>query len=206
MQLFTTVVGKINGTDFRAEGRGECPELGRSHGELRFDKRIPKFTPMLCKSWTCKHHLHIARTSLSEVNPLAGFLDRGGRVMEYTTIEYPLAEDKILVTSICERPQPDLQVIYQTRLGNYTGPFDIVEQLPFNITLTSVKPGLAEGFSVRQVVRVNGERISIRYYDQVFFSHDFTLPFQLSFKISGEASYFCGNEPRFVLNTQIVET
>lgn len=202
MRLLTTVAGKINEADFRAEGQSECPELGRSLGELRFNKRIPNFTPMLCRSWTCKQHFHIARIALSEANPLAVFLDSGGRIMEYTTIEYPSTEDKILVTSTCVRPQPGLQVVYQTRVGNYAGPFDIVEQLPFNVELTPIRPGFAEGFSVRQVVRSNGERILIRYYDQIFFSHNFALSLPLSFEISGEANYLA-DELRFVLNTQI---
>jgi hypothetical protein len=155
---------------------------------------------MLCKTWNCKNHAPAARMLPSGLNPLGEFLDRGGRIMEYMIIEYPFTGDAILVTSACERPTVDLQVVYQTRVGNYTGPVDIVEQLPFDIEMFPVGRGTATGSSVRKVVRSNGEQLPIHYLDQIFFSHDFELSYPLIVGIGGEASYL-SDELKFVLRT-----
>lgn len=185
----TTVVGKINGVDFRAEGQGECAEPGRAQGELHFNTRIPDFTAMLCKSWKCKQHTPIARMALSEPNPLADFLDSGGRIIEHTDIEYPNVEDHIQVTSICERPEDGLQTVYQTRIGHYTGRIDITEQLPFNLEITPQGPGKASGYSVRQLVLAGGSRMKILYRDKIRFSDRFELPYPMTVEISGEVSH-----------------
>lgn len=203
MRLLTTVVGRINGTDFRAEGESECPELGQSQGELRFNKKIPNFSPMLGGTWNCNNHVPVAEMLFPETNPLVGFLDGGGRIMEYTTVEFPITGDSILVTSICARPEPDVQVVYQTRVGDYTGPIDIVEQLPFDVELTPVKRGVATGFSMREVACADGDRMPIRHHDRIFFSDDFELPLPWSMEISGEADYFA-EELRLVLNTRML--
>jgi hypothetical protein len=205
LRLLTTVVGNINGVDFRAEGVSRCLEPGHTVGELQFDKAIPNFTPMLCKSWQCKQHPPQAKMTYCEGNPIADFLDDGGRILEYTTIEYPQVGDKILVTSVCERPDLEVQTVYQTRVGTYSGPVDIIDQMPYDIEIDFDGPGRAHGSSVRTVVRANGEKISIRYEDEYFFSGGFTLPHSLTFKLSGEATYH-PDESRYVLDTYVLGT
>lgn len=159
--LVTSIAGKINGAEFTASGEGIADGHGTSRSNLQFSRRIPKFTPMLCKSWQCKHHATVASLESGEANPLAKFLDEGGVILDRTDVEYPQSFGRIVMTSHLSRPEPGKQDLFQTRLGEYRGPDDIVRQLPFDFVVTLMGPGRARGKSIREVLRADGETIAM---------------------------------------------
>jgi hypothetical protein len=187
-ELETRVTGTINGVDFVAEGTGESVEgSGRSNATLKFSNLTPNFTPMLCKSWACKHHESLARIADGTKNIFAKILDQGGTIYATTLIQYPFDQDMIIATSMCTRPAPGKQVVRQTRLGTYSGPIDIIQQLPFVSHFYPAGPGKAKAESMRQVVRRNGEKISIRYSEEYMFPEEFQLSGEIIVTYSGSA-------------------
>lgn len=188
MGLVTKITGVINDVPFAAEGIGmSTPDTGHSSIELKFSNELRNFVPLLCKTWKCKHCKSVALPTNCNENFFAELLDRGEKILEHTTIEYPFANDKILATSICMRPEPTKQVVYQTRLGTYSGPIDIVEQLPFDDHIYPAGRGRAIAESVRRVVRKDGTEIAIKYTDQIIFSEQYELPSKLVIRYGGGA-------------------
>ena len=57
-------------------------------------------------------------------------------MIDRAIIEYPFPNSVVTMSSVLHRPGPDLQHVYQTRVGTYTGPTDIVEQLPYTMEIT----------------------------------------------------------------------
>lgn len=192
MKLKTHITGNINSSSFECIGEGEWRD-GRSISTLTFYNDLVRFTPMYGKSWSCRHHppkpMTMAEKEAGKVNPLSDFLDAGGKIYGNTVIRYPFENSIILASSIVERPEEDEQHLYQTRVGTFNGPIDIVGEHPFVENIIPAGPGRAFGNSVRQVVRENGEVIEITYQDELFFSDSFILPYAMSIKITGEDSY-----------------
>ena len=186
IQLVTDIAGEINGSAFACHGTGAVGPDGTTHATLAFDRALRDFTPMLCKSWQCKHHIVLG---LPDDNPLVEYVTAGGHIMDRTIIEYPYPNSVIVMTSVLRRPTPSLQHVYQTRVGTYTGPTDIVEQLPYTMHISPAGPGRAAADSVRQVRRSTGEIIDLNYIEDLYFTDGFTLPEPLGIEIAGTAAY-----------------
>ena len=133
MELTTHITGNINGSAFECHGTGKVRHDGTTEAALTFDRPPLDFTPMLCKSWKCKQHLVLG---LPEDHPLVEHVNTGGRVIDRTIIEYPFANSVVTMSSVLHRPGPGHQHVYQTRVGTYTGPTDIAEQLPYTMEIT----------------------------------------------------------------------
>lgn len=202
INLTTSIAGNINRVEFTASGEGIASDDGHSESWLRFSTRVPNFTPMLCKSWQCKHHQVIASLESDRANPLVRFLDEGGIIFDRTEVEYPRGNGRILMTSHISRPNPGIQAVFQTRIGEYSGPDDIVRQLPFDQITKPSGAGRAVSESVRRVMRSTGDTISIAYTEEVYFSPEFELPFSLITRIGGEATYDVGSLT-FTLQTDV---
>ena len=190
MKLKTHITGNINGGAFECIGEGELHD-GRSNSTLTFNNELVRYTPMYGKSWKCKNHMtdSILVNRPGQINPLSEFLDKGGKILSHTIIRYPYENSIILATSILDRPVADEQHLYQTRVGTFNGPTDILEERPFVEHIIPTGRGRALSYSVRQVVRENGEIIEITYQDELSFSDNFTLPFSLSIAIGGKEHY-----------------
>lgn len=192
MKLKTHISGNINGGAFECSGDGEWRD-GHSVSTLNFHNELVRFTPMYGKSWKCKHHLSTRMTTAEQeagkVNPLSDLLDDRGKILGNTVIRYPFENSVILATSIVHRPVEDEQHLYQTRVGAFNGPLDIVKELPFVESIIPAGPGRALGYSVRQVIRESGDIIEVTYQDEFLFSDNFTLPFAMTISISGDDHY-----------------
>ena len=188
MKLKTHITGNINGGTFECLGEGEWRDE-HSTATLTFNNELVRYTPMYGKSWKCSHHKAKEIFGSEKTNPLSDFLNEGGKILGYTVIRYPFENSIILATSIVDRPVANEQHLYQNRVGTFNGPTDIVEERPFVEHIIPAGSGRALGYSVRQVVRRNGEIIEITYQDEFSFSNNFTLPFALSVAISGEEHY-----------------
>ena len=194
MKLTTRITGYINGSSFECSGEGEMSDEGDSTSQLRFNTPLVRFTPKYGKSWQCGNHKKKKILTLGDApfvvdNPLSLFLDEGGNILERTVIQFPYPNSIILATSITHRPDAEDQHLYQTRVGTFDGPTDIVEERPFTEHIIPAGTGRALGHSVRHVVRSNGEVIEIVYRDELLFSDNFTLPFGMAINISGEDEY-----------------
>lgn len=200
MKLHSTVVGIINGSSFTAFGEAEGDtKKGLSSFRLRFSNPIHNFIPMLCKSWSCKNHSSLLDT---EENHLNAILKAGENIRFVTEIEYPYADSRIRCTGVISRPDADTQCVDQTRLGHYTGPIDIVEQIPFVGRVVPLGPGRAMEFSTRRVKRSNGEIIAINYTDTYEFPTEFTFGNSFNVNYGGKASWLA-NELTLALDTEV---
>ena len=121
---------------------------------LTFDSVLHNFTPLLCASWKCKHHPSVV-SELS--NPIAEFLINGGTVVEQTVIEYPFPDSVVVMSSVLRRPHPQEQHVYQTRVGTYHGPTDIVALRPYVMQIEPAGSSQATAVSIRRAVRSNGD-------------------------------------------------
>lgn len=197
----THIAGIINGTKFTCEGSGTSEfGTGTSSAVIKFSNSIPNFTPVLCKSWKCNTHPPVAQPPEGEENFFKKLVERGEKIHTFTIIRYPFAQDQLLCTSVCYRPQTDRQVVHQTRMGTYSGPIDIVSQKPFEEYIEPCGNGKAIALSEREVVRSNGEIIRIKYHTEMFFPKAFRLPYVTIIRNEGTAVW--SNEKlTFTLNT-----
>ena len=186
LRLITDIVGEINDSPFVCHGTGWVEPDGTTSATLTFDRPLLGYTPMYGKSWKCSHHL---RQALPDNHPLAEYVTAGGHIMSRAVIKYPYPDSVILVTSLLRRPNPSLQHVYQTRVGTFTGPTDIVEQLPYIIHIDPTGVGRAVSHSVRQVRRGTGEIIDVNYIEDLYFADNFILPEPITIEIAGAARY-----------------
>ena len=145
------------------------------------------FTPLACSSWKCKGH--VVAALVEPENPLHTYVLNGGSVLDRTVIHYPFEGSIILMTSITSQPTPSELYVYQTRVGTYTGPTDIVETPPFTIRYVPAGPGRALAHSVRNVVFQSGDSAEFVYRDELFFVDGFQLPYAFEVNIEAKGEY-----------------
>lgn len=92
----TRVTGNINGGAFECHGEGEWRD-GGSTSQLYFDRPLVRFNPMYGKSWKCNNHKVAAL--MEPENPLSTYLNKGGRILTRTIIDFPYENSIILATS-----------------------------------------------------------------------------------------------------------
>ncbi|MDE0706036.1 MAG: hypothetical protein OXH59_20160 [Rhodospirillaceae bacterium] len=122
-------------------------------------------------------------------NPLDEYVLGGGSVLDRTVIHYPFPNSLILMTSITKQHSPNELHLYQTRVGTYTGPTNIVETPPFSIRYVPAGPGRALAHSVRSVVFAGRQTAEFIYRDELFFDDSFTLPYAFEIDIDAKGEY-----------------
>ena len=105
-----------------------------------------------------------------------------------------------MVAATRSRPRPDERLVRQTRLGTYTGPVDVVEQLPFDVYVYPDGPGRATSESERRVVRRDGTEICVRYTDHILFPNQYELDREFVVTMGGE-SVWVSEDLTFRLDT-----
>ena len=118
------------------------------------------------------------------------------------TVGNPFPDSVVVMSSVLSRPNPEEQHVYQTRVGTYKGPTDIVELRPYIMQITPAGPGQAESHSIRRVVRSNGEFLRLVYKEKMFFSDGFSLPHPITISLEPDASY-AEDRRTYFLNTQV---
>jgi hypothetical protein len=176
LTLVTEISGVINGSAFTADGGGTWnASASRSSSRLSFDHAIDGFIPILCATWSCKHHPKLAEPRDGEKNPFSAILDAGATIGTVLTMTYPFGNDRIVAIGRIDRAKPGEQRARQTRVGWYSGPLDIIEQEPFAEHFSPAGPGRATGRSARTVRRANGSSFAIAYEWQISFPSQFAL-------------------------------
>lgn len=184
--LKTHITGHINGSAFECTGEGEWSN-GESSSRLEFTRPLEGFTPLACSSWKCKGH--VVKAVVDPQNPLDEYVLGGGSVLDRTVIHYPFPNSLILMTSITKQHSPNELHLYQTRVGTYTGPTNIVETPPFSIRYVPAGPGRALAHSVRSVVFAGRQTAEFIYRDELFFDDSFTLPYAFEIDIDAKGEY-----------------
>ena len=164
-QSVSTIAGVINGAPFMARGQGFI-ENGQTKNRLDFMQQLERATPMMCSSWSCKHHKSYATFPNGAPNPLAVMLDQGVVIVTKTQALYPDYNGEIECVARILRTG-GIQLVEQTRLGAYEGPVDIIAQNSYSQEIRLVSPGLAVSDYERTVVRANGEHIMVRYVEEI---------------------------------------
>ena len=192
IKLSTEIRGEINNESFACRGDGlaiqdEARALTRN--TLYFDKLLQGYTPLYNKCWSCVHHKPLA---LGDEHPIVHYLNRGGRIVGEATIWYPFPNSRIEVESHLFRRRPDSQFMSQKRNGSFTGPTDIVEQLPYTIELSPDGSDRAVAISNPRVRRESGEVIEFTCSERLYFHDGLTLEESIKFRLSGSASFDFG--------------
>ncbi|WP_420436029.1 hypothetical protein [Candidatus Poriferisocius sp.] len=117
------------------------------------------------------------------------YLNAGGRIVGSAVIKYPFRDSHIAVHSMLCRPRPDWQHLIQIREGRFTGPTDIVRQLPFDIEISPHGSNRAVTFSRPRVSRASGEIVELAATERLRFPDGLTLEEPLRIKLAGSASY-----------------
>jgi len=175
--LSTFIEGHINGVDFTGTGTGiGYPNEGRVRGTITFDRFPADYTPLLCRTWKCKHHPNLAR----EISRGMNFFTLTAGACDYdvfSTITYPWG-DTLYVTAQVRRPDPYHQTVHQVRTGHYTGPTDVVSILPFQDIIHPAGRGKITVEGSRSVVRSDSSIITYTWREEVFFlDTTVTMPF-----------------------------
>lgn len=166
--LISFIAGNINGKYFTAIGQGiGSKKMGLLQGKVKFSQTFPfqSFTAYLCRTWKCKHHPCFAKEIENGINI---YQRSKGNFDAYTLVTYPTGE-KLSIISQVRNPDSKHQIVKQTRLGNYSGAIDIVEQLPYEDKIYPAGPGRIIIKGIRQVRRQNGELINIQWEEEVVF-------------------------------------
>lgn len=184
--LKTHITGQINGSAFECTGEGEWTN-GQSSSQLKFTRPLEGFTPLACASWKCKGH--VVKALVDPQNPLDEYVLGGGNILDRTIIHYPFQNSTILMTSITEQHSHNELHVYQTRVGIYTGPTDIVDTPQFTIRYVPTGPGRALAHSVRSVVFSDHRTEEFIYRDELFFTDGFELPYAFEVDIDAKGEY-----------------
>ncbi len=176
--LLTSISGEINGVEFIAYGQGKANlERGISTSRIVYRNFPQDFSPILCRSWKCKHHLHIALEveggrNLFTISQKTGVCDYD----IFETIYYPDGE---IFTYGKVRILPTYQIVISRFDGWYRGPIDVKEQEPYEEILIPAGRGRIYIKGKRKVIFADRSDIKIRWDGEiVFLDKSVELPYE----------------------------
>lgn len=190
LKLVTRIACIINGDQVFGEGRGKWDARTRtSHGVIQFTGQLQNFTAGYGNSWHCKHHYTPMPEETEGTNFFGQVVGAGHTLYVVTRMNFLGGKNTIVVSARVFRPENGVQVMEQTRVGEYTGPLDLVELRPYHEVILPNGPGRAGGSSYREVIAADGTMVQTWYDTEFYFPPQFVLPTPLHISYESDASY-----------------
>lgn len=166
IQITSTIYGNINGAQFLGNHSGTAnPSSGTSSSTIQYTAFPLDFTPLACRSWTCKHHLSICMETDGAIN-LLNFT--GGNYDTDETVFYP-GGGQIITTSQVRLVNPNLETCQQTFSGNVQITKEILSLEPFTETLMPDGPGKIIKQGSRRIVFSDNSSIVLTWSGVILF-------------------------------------
>jgi len=166
IQITSTIYGNINGVQFQGAHSGTSdPNSGTSSSTIQYTAFPLDFTPLGCRSWTCKHHLSVCMETEGAIN-LLNFA--GGNYDTYETVLYP-GGGQITTTSQVRLVNPNLETCQQTFDGNIQITKEISSLEPFTEILIPNGPGKIAKQGSRKIVFSDNSSIVLIWSGVILF-------------------------------------
>jgi hypothetical protein len=134
----TYVSGIINGVRLSGEGKGEILEdRGLSKGSITFSSFPSNFSPEMCRSWKCKHHVCVPPAE----NPSLRVFPKRDFIIEETMLYYGGANGRITTKGIVREHEWGTEAISWFE-GTYAGPIRAESYADFRDTFVYMGDGL----------------------------------------------------------------